>query len=89
MYVDHDAPSALAKHLTMRAAQGRPSATLRGVLPTARGQCENCRRDAPPRKHSAAQCACGCEPGAPSAEDHQQTNASARGSSPSRVHSQR
>ena len=32
MYADHDAPSAMAKHLTMLAAQGRQSATLRGVV---------------------------------------------------------
>ena len=31
MYGDYDAPSALAKHLTMVAAQGRQSATIRGV----------------------------------------------------------
>ena len=39
MYADHDAPSALAKHLTMLAAQGRQSATLRGVVTSVR-MCE-------------------------------------------------
>ena len=39
MYADHDAPSALAKHLTMLAAQGRQSATLRGVVSNVR-MCE-------------------------------------------------
>ena len=32
MYADLDAPSALAKHLTMLAAQGRKFATLKGVV---------------------------------------------------------
>ena len=39
MYADLDAPSALAKHLTMLVAQGRQSATLRGVVSSVR-MCE-------------------------------------------------
>ena len=39
MYADLDATSALAKHLTMLAAQGRQSATLRGVVSSVR-MCE-------------------------------------------------
>ena len=39
MYADLDAASALAKHLTMLAAQGRQSATLRGVVSSVR-MCE-------------------------------------------------
>ena len=39
MYADLDATSALAKHLTMLAAQGRQSATLRGVVSSIR-MCE-------------------------------------------------
>ena len=39
MYADLDAASALAKHLTMLAGQGRPSATLRGVVSSVR-MCE-------------------------------------------------
>ena len=39
MYADHNAPSALAKHLIMLAAQGRQSATLRGVVSSVR-MCE-------------------------------------------------
>ena len=39
MYADLDAPSALAKHLTMLAAQGRQSATLRVVVSSVR-MCE-------------------------------------------------
>ena len=36
IYSDLDAPSALAKHLTMVAAQGRQSATLRGIVSSVR-----------------------------------------------------
>ena len=36
MYGDHDTHSALAKHLTLLAAQGRQSATLRGVVSSVR-----------------------------------------------------
>ena len=36
MYADRDASSALAKHLTMVAAQKRQSATLRGVVSSVR-----------------------------------------------------
>ena len=39
MYAEHDAPSALAKLLTMLAAQGRQCATLRGVVSSVR-MCE-------------------------------------------------
>ena len=39
MYADHDAYSALSKHLTLLAAQGRQSATLRGVVSSVR-MCE-------------------------------------------------
>ena len=45
----------------------------------------SCQWDASPHKRRAARYASGCEPGAPSAEDHQQADTISRSSSPARI----